>query len=267
MSSNSLPTPAARVAERTGRDAGTGQTDTPQAMSTMQMLRPALVAFVLLSAVTGLLYPAAVTGVAQALFPHQAQGSLVEQGGKTVGSLLIGQNFSSPRYFWGRPSATGPMVNNAANSSGSNQGPTNTALVDAVKSRIDALRAADPGNTAPVPVDLVSASASGLDPHISMAAARYQAARVARERGLPLETVQGLIQANTESRDLAVLGEPRVNVLMLNLALDKEPGQKAAPPAAAAPVDLPDAHTAPTPSAATSPAATSPAATASAAAS
>ncbi len=191
--------------------------------STLKMLRPALTGFVLLSAITGLLYPALVTGVGQALFPHQAEGSLIVQGGKAVGSELIGQAFSSPRYFWGRPSATAPMGNNAAGSGGSNQGPTNPALADAVQARIEALKAADPGNQAPVPVDLVSASASGLDPHISMAAARYQAARVARERGLPLEAVQRLIQAHTEARDLAVLGEPRVNVLKLNLALDQAP--------------------------------------------
>lgn len=194
----------------------------------LKMLRPAIVGFVLLSAVTGLLYPAVVTGIAQAVFPHQAAGSLIEQDGQLVGSELIGQNFSSPRYFWGRPSATGPMANNAAGSSGSNQGPTNPALADAVKARIEALKAADPGNTAPVPVDLVSASASGLDPHISMAAARYQTARVARERGLALEAVQRLVQANTEARDLVVLGEPRVNVLKLNLALDKVTGGKPA---------------------------------------
>lgn len=191
--------------------------------STLKMLRPALVGFALLSAVTGLLYPAAVTGVARTLFPFQAEGSLVQRDGRVIGSELIGQSFSSPRYFWGRPSATAPMANNATGSSGSNQGPTNPALVDAVKARVEALKAADPDNRAPVPVDLVSASASGLDPHISMAAARYQAARVARERGLPIEAVQRLIQANTEARDLAVLGEPRVNVLKLNLALDHAP--------------------------------------------
>lgn len=184
-------------------------------------IRPALVSFVLLSAITGLLYPLAVTGVGQSLFPKQAAGSLIEQGDKPVGSELIGQSFTSPKYFWGRPSATGPMANNAAGSGGSNQGPMNPALADAVKARIAALRAADPGNTAAVPADLVTASASGLDPHISMAAARYQAARVARERGLPLAEVQRLIAANTEGRDLAVLGEPRVHVLKLNLALDQ----------------------------------------------
>ncbi|HEX2010315.1 MAG TPA: potassium-transporting ATPase subunit KdpC [Roseateles sp.] len=184
-------------------------------------LRPALVSFVLLSAVTGLLYPLAVTGVGQALFPRQAAGSLIEQkDGKTVGSELIGQNFTSPRYFWGRPSATGPMANNAAGSGGSNQGPLSPALADAVKGCIEALRAADPANGAPIPADLVEASASGLDPHISMAAARYQAGRVARERGLSAQRVQALIGAHTEPRDLVVLGEPRVNVLKLNLALD-----------------------------------------------
>ncbi len=228
-SPSSPSTPGLRGSERSSAQDAPHNIAEPQP-TVLQLLRPALVAFVLLSAVTGLLYPAAVTGLAKAVFPHQASGSLVEANGHVVGSELIGQNFSAPRYFWGRPSATGPMANNAANSGGSNQGLTNPALVDAVKARIEALKAADPGNTSPVPVDLVSASASGLDPHISMAAARYQAARVARERGLPLETVQRLIQSNTESRDLAVLGEPRVNVLMLNLALDKEPGQKAAAP-------------------------------------
>ncbi|OWQ85715.1 potassium-transporting ATPase subunit C [Roseateles aquatilis] len=200
--------------------------------STLKMLRPALVGFALLSAITGLLYPAAVTGVAQAVFPRQAEGSLIVQDGQVVGSELIGQTFSSPRYFWGRPSATGPMGNNAAGSSGSNLGPTNAALVDAVKARVEALKTVDPHNTQPVPVDLVSASASGLDPHISMAAARYQTARVARERGLPVEAVQRLVQANTEARDLAVLGEPRVNVLKLNLALDRMSGKKLVAPVA-----------------------------------
>jgi len=184
------------------------------------LLRPAIVLFVAMSAITGLLYPLAVTGVGQALFPSQAAGSLIEQGGKVLGSSLIGQSFGSPRYFWGRPSATAPMANNAGGSSGSNQGPLNPALTDAVKARVAVLRAADPGNTAPVPADLVSASASGLDPHISLAAAHYQAGRVARERGLSLAEVQRLIEANTEGRDLSLLGEPRVHVLKLNLALD-----------------------------------------------
>lgn len=184
------------------------------------LLRPALVSFLMLSAVTGLLYPVVVTGIGKTLFPSQAEGSLIERDGKLVGSALIGQNFSSPDYFWGRPSATGPMSNNAGGSSGSNQGPLNPALNDAVKGRVEALRAADPDNKLPIPADLVTASGSGLDPEISMAAARYQAPRVARERKLPLKEVQRLIEANTLSRDLAVLGEPRVNVLKLNLALD-----------------------------------------------
>jgi len=189
-------------------------------MSFTKHLRPAIVSFALLSLVTGVLYPLLVTGVGQGLFPKQAAGSLIEKDGKAVGSALIGQNFSSPKYFWGRPSATAPMANNAGGSSGSNQGPLNPALADAVKARIQALKAADPDNQLPVPADLVTASGSGLDPHITMAAARYQASRVARERQLPLKEVQRLIAENTEQRDLQVLGEPRVNVLKLNLALD-----------------------------------------------
>lgn len=183
------------------------------------LLRPALVLFVLLAAVTGLLYPLAVTGAAQALFPHQAAGSLIERGGRVVGSELIGQNFTDPGHFWGRPSATAPQPYNAAASVGSNQGPLNLALAEAVRARVAALRAADPGNLQPVPADLVTASASGLDPHISPAAAQYQAARVARLRALPLAQVQELVQAYTTGRTLGVLGEPRVNVLQLNLAL------------------------------------------------
>lgn len=186
------------------------------------ILRPALTLFVALSLVTGLAYPLLVTGVAQTLFPGQADGSLVVVDGKTVGSTLVGQAFSEPRHFWSRPSATGPMANNAGASSGSNLAPTAPALVDTVKARIEALRAADPGNTAPVPVDLVTASASGLDPHISRAAADYQAARVARVRGLPLAQVQALVEAQTEGRWLGFIGEPRVNVLALNLALDAQ---------------------------------------------
>src|SRR5665811_475169 len=151
------------------------------------ILRPALVFFLVLTLVTGIAYPLVVTGVAQSLFPAQAGGSLILSGGKPVGSSLIGQNFSDPKHFWGRPSATSPMGYNAANSSGSNLGPLNPALTDAVKGRVEALRAADPGNTAPVPVDLVTASSSGLDPHISPAAARYQVARVAKARGLTTE--------------------------------------------------------------------------------
>lgn len=185
------------------------------------LMRPAFTLFVVLSIVTGLLYPLAVTGVAQTAFPHQANGSLITQGGKTVGSELIGQSFTEPGHFWGRPSATAPMPYNASASGGSNLGPTNPALTDAVKARIEALRAADPGNTHPVPVDLVTASASGLDPHISPAAADYQAARVAKARGLPLTQVQRVVQQHTESPWLGLLGEPRVNVLALNMALDK----------------------------------------------
>ena len=185
------------------------------------ILRPALVLFFILTLVTGAAYPLLVTGAAQALFPAQAAGSFIMRDGKVVGSELIGQNFSDPKHFWGRPSATGPMPYNAAASSGSNQGPLNPALTDAVKSRIEALRVADPGNTARVPVDLVTASASGLDPHISPAAAAYQAGRVAKARGLPTDTVQALVAAQSEAPLLGFLGEPRVNVLKLNLALDK----------------------------------------------
>jgi K+-transporting ATPase ATPase C chain len=185
------------------------------------LLRPALTLFVVLSLVTGVAYPLVVTGVAQAAFPEAANGSLIVENGKPVGSALIGQSFSDPRHFWSRPSATAPMPYNAANSAGSNLAPTAPALVDAVKARIEALRQADPANTAPVPVDLVTASASGLDPHISRAAADYQSARVARVRGLPLSQVQALVQAHTEGRWLGVVGEPRVNVLKLNLALDR----------------------------------------------
>ena len=184
------------------------------------MLRPALTVFVGLSIVTGLLYPGVVTGIARVVFPHQAAGSLIVQDGKTVGSELIGQPFSDPKYFWGRLSATAPMPYNGAASVGSNLGPTNPALTDAAKARIDALRAADPDNKAPVPVDLVTASGSGLDPHISPAAAQYQAARVARVRGVSVDKVEALIAANTEGPGLGVLGEPSVNVLKLNLALD-----------------------------------------------
>ncbi|VTU16951.1 Potassium-transporting ATPase C chain [Variovorax sp. PBL-H6] len=185
-----------------------------------KILRPALVIFVLLSGLTGLLYPLAVTGAAHALFPAQAEGSLVLRGGKPVGSSLVGQNFGDPAHFWGRPSATAPMPYNAGASGGSNQGPLNPALADAVKRRVEVLRAADPGNAQPVPVDLVTASASGLDPHITPAAARYQAARVARLHQLPIDRVEQLIDDHTEGRWLGLVGEPRVNVLALNLALD-----------------------------------------------
>ena len=186
------------------------------------LVRPAISLFVLLSVVTGLLYPLLVTGLAKAVFPRQAAGSLLrDDTGQVIGSSLIGQTFTDPKRFWARPSATSPMPYNAANSGGSNQGPLNPALIDAVKSRIEALKAADPGNTAPIPVDLVSTSASGLDPHISLAAALYQAGRVARLRGLSDDAMSTLLADHTEGRLLGVLGEPRVNVLQLNLALER----------------------------------------------
>lgn len=185
------------------------------------LIRPAITLFALLSIVTGIAYPVAVTGVAKAVFPSQAGGSLIVKDGQVVGSALIGQNFTDPRYFWGRPSATGPMPYNAAGSGGSNQGPTNPALVAAVQGRIDTLKAADPTNTLPVPVDLVTASASGLDPEISVAAAEYQLKRVATARGLTPETIRSLVSRHTTERFLGLLGERRVNVLRLNLALDQ----------------------------------------------
>jgi K+-transporting ATPase ATPase C chain len=184
------------------------------------ILRPALVLFLVLTLLTGVAYPLVVTGVAQSLFPAQAGGSLVLRGGKPIGSNLIGQNFSDPGHFWNRPSATSPMPNNAANSGGSNLGPLNPALTDAIKGRIDALRAADPANTAPVPVDLVTASASGLDPHISPAAAFYQVGRVAKARGVPVEKVHALVEQQVEVPLWGFLGESQVNVLRLNLALE-----------------------------------------------
>ena len=185
-------------------------------------LRPLLVLFVALSLLTGLAYPLVVTGLARSLFPWQAGGSLILQGGKPVGSALIGQNFADPGHFWGRLSATTPMPYNATSSGGSNLGPLNPALLDAVRARIEALRAADPGNPLPVPVDLVTASGSGLDPDISPAAARYQVARVARARGLDAGRVQALVAAHTQGALWGVIGEPRVNVLRLNLALDAQ---------------------------------------------
>lgn len=183
-------------------------------------LRPVLVLFVALTVVTGIVYPAVVTAVGQAVFSHQANGSLIEKGGKAVGSEIIGQQFDAPYYFWGRLSATTPNPYNAQGSSGSNLGPTNPALADEVKGRLAALHDADPANTAPVPVDLVTSSGSGLDPEITPAAAAYQAARVAKARGLSREQVDGLIAQNMSGRQLGILGERRVNVLKLNLALD-----------------------------------------------
>lgn len=184
-------------------------------------LRPALVSLAALTLITGLLYPLVVTGVAQVLFPRQANGSLILIDGKAVGSSLIGQPFDAPNYFWGRPSATSPFPYNAAASSGSNLGPTNDALMKAVQARIDALKIADPDNPLPLPVDLVTASGSGLDPHMSPASAAYQVRRVARARGMEEAMVRQLVSQHTEGRQLGILGEPRVNVLALNLALDR----------------------------------------------
>lgn len=184
------------------------------------IIRPMLILFAVLTFITGVIYPLVVTGLATALFPSQAAGSLITQNGKPVGSVLIGQSFTDAGHFWSRPSATSPMANNASASNGSNLGPLNPALTDAVKGRIDALRAADPGNTAPVPVDLVTASASGLDPHISPAAALYQVVRVSKARNLSVAQVQALVDQQTEKPLLSILGEPQVNVLKLNLALE-----------------------------------------------
>ncbi len=194
-------------------------TQTPS--SSEGLLRPALVLFTALSLITGLAYPLLVTGIAQTAWPEQAQGSLVMHDGKPIGSSLIGQAFTTPGYIWGRPSATGPGPYNAGASSGSNLGPSNPALIEAVTARVAALRAADPGQQGAVPVDLVTASASGLDPHISRAAADYQLARVARARGISPGQLQDLLARHTEGVWLGMLGEPRVNVLALNLALDK----------------------------------------------
>jgi K+-transporting ATPase ATPase C chain len=187
----------------------------------LKELKPAFVMLLALTVLTGILYPLLVTGIAQGLFPDAANGSLIKQNGNLAGSAMIGQPFSDPKYFWGRPSATGPTPYNAAASSGSNQGPLNPALEDAVKTRIAALKAADPSQNEPIPVDLVTASASGLDPHISPAAAAWQAPRIAGLRGLPLDAVGGLVAQHTQGRQFGVLGEARVNVLQLNLALDK----------------------------------------------
>jgi K+-transporting ATPase ATPase C chain len=184
------------------------------------VLRASLVLLAAFTLLTGLAYPAAVTGLARALAPRQAGGSIVHRDGIPVGSALVGQPFSDPRWFWGRPSATTPSPYDGLSSSGSNLGPSNPALHEAVRARIEALRAADPGNRAPVPVDLVTASGSGLDPHVSPAAALYQVPRVARARGLPAEQVQALVEERIEQPTFGILGAPRVNVLDLNLALD-----------------------------------------------
>lgn len=189
------------------------------------IFRPALVLFFLLTLICGVLYPLAVSGIGQLAFADQAAGSLMLRDGQVIGSRLIGQAFSAPGYFWGRPSATSPMPDNGASSGGSNFGPNNPAQIEAVKSRIAALRAADPGNPAPLPVDLVTASASGLDPEISLAAAYYQAPRIARLRQLPLMQVRGLIEQRQAVQYFGFFGEPRVNVLALNLALDQTENQ------------------------------------------
>ena len=186
------------------------------------LIQPAVSLFILLTLITGVLYPVAVTGIAKTVFPEAANGSLIFKDGKAVGSRLIGQNFTDPKYFWGRPSATSPQPYNASASSGSNQGPLNPALTDAIKGRIEALKAADPENTQPIPADLVTASASGLDPHISPAAADYQIERVARARKLDPAQVKSLVVRYTEDRQWGIFGDPRVNVLALNLALDSE---------------------------------------------
>ena len=183
-------------------------------------LKPAIILLALLTVATGLLYPLAVTMIAQGIFPEQANGSLLIHYGEVAGSTLVGQPFDDRRYFWSRPSATAPYPYNAAASAGTNLGPTNSRLLDDVAARVEALQTADPGNAAPVPVDLVTASASGLDPHVSVASAHYQIARVARVRGLDEEIIAQLVAQYTEPRQFGVLGEPRVNVLRLNLALD-----------------------------------------------
>ena len=188
----------------------------------LRELKPALLMLIALTVLTGLIYPLLVTGIAQVVFPYKANGSLIQRDGKAVGSELIGQPFSSPKYFWSRPSATSPYPYNAASSSGSNLGPTNPALTDAVAARIKALHDVDPDNKAAVPVDLVTASASGLDPHISLAAADYQVNRVAKARGADPVKVRELVAKYTEGRQLGFLGEPGVNVLELNLALDTQ---------------------------------------------
>ena len=185
-------------------------------------VRAAVVSLVVFTVVTGIAYPAVVTVIAQLVFPHQANGSLIVKDGKIVGSTLIGQPFDDPKYFWSRPSATSPFGYNAGASGASNLSPTNADLIKAVQGRVDALRAADPGNTTAVPVDLVTASGSGLDPHISPAAAQYQVRRVSKTRKLDEAVVQRLVAQHTEGRLLGLFGEPRVNVLALNLALDSQ---------------------------------------------
>jgi K+-transporting ATPase ATPase C chain len=185
-----------------------------------QQIKPAILALIILSLITGIIYPLCVTGVAKVFFRDKASGSLIYSNGKSIGSVLIGQPFDDQKYFWSRLSATSPVSFNAASSSGSNVGPMNPALIETVKKRINALKSSDPGNSNPIPVDLVTSSASGLDPHISLAAAYYQVPRIARIRGLFQEQVKAIISAHSSGRFLGVLGEPVVNVLELNLALD-----------------------------------------------
>jgi K+-transporting ATPase ATPase C chain len=190
-------------------------------MMFLKNLRIAIITLGLFTVLTGLLYPLLVTGIAQLIFPGRANGSLIQKGGKLLGSELIGQPFRDPKYFWSRPSATTPYAYDAAASSGSNYGPLNPALLDSVKKRVQNLKTADPQNSLPIPVDLVTSSGSGLDPHISIAAAQYQISRVARARGMSQEKVRSLVSQYSQGRQLGFLGEPRVNVLELNLALDE----------------------------------------------
>lgn len=186
-----------------------------------EQIKSSILVFVILTIITGIFYPLFITGVSQVFFNSKANGSLIYRNGKAIGSSLIGQPFDDPEYFWPRPSATSPAAFNAASSSGSNFGPSNPALSDAIQNRIKAYKAAAPDNNSLIPVDLVTSSASGLDPHISLAGALYQAPRVARLRNLPLDTVKNLIRQNTDRRFLGILGEPGVNVLRLNLAMDE----------------------------------------------
>jgi K+-transporting ATPase ATPase C chain len=185
-----------------------------------EQLKTTILVFCILTIITGIIYPLAITGIAQLFFKSQANGSIIIRDGKVIGSSLIGQPFDDPGYFWGRPSATSPAAFNAASSSGSNLGPSNQALSDAVKTRVNNLHIADPDKKLPIPVDLVTSSASGLDPHISPAAAFYQIPRIARERKMQEDVVRAIVQENTENRFLGVIGEPVVNVLRLNLAID-----------------------------------------------
>lgn len=200
----------------------TAKNEIPAVSGIGKQIRPAIVSLLLFTIITGLIYPLLVTGIAQIVFPRHADGSLIVQNGQVRGSALIGQPFSDPRYFWGRLSATAPFPYNAGASSGSNYGPLNNNLQKSVQDRITALKQADPQNSAPIPVDLVTSSASGLDPQISPAAAQYQIGRVARARGMDEDQVRQLVQQYTEGRTFGILGEPRVNVLQLNLALDAQ---------------------------------------------